>query len=322
MNKIALVMPYFGKFPNYFQLWIDSAAKNAFIDFFVFTDNDKSQYLQYPNIKWINMDFTEIKDRISNILPYKICLDKPYKLCDFRPLFGLIFESFISQYDFWGHCDADIIWGRLNYFLSEDILNLHDKIYDRGHLCLYRNTKEINRMILKELKESYLSAEMVFRTKYSAHFDESFLLERYVKNMNLKVYREVDCADVDYMFLDFYIVNKCRQRENIEYFEYRNGGVYGKKNNKLVEFAYVHLQKREMNYFFNKDFRLDNIYIYPNIFSLSNDNELENINTKKQKKNYHTKKNRELFIRKINNIKNGALIFRMKHLGEIIRKWN
>lgn len=322
MNKIALLLPYFGQFPNYFQLWINSAAKNDFIDFFVFTDNDKTNYNLYPNIKWINMDFSEIREKIVHILPYKICLEKPYKLCDFRPLFGLIFESFISQYDFWGHCDADVIWGRLNHFISEDILNSYDKIYNRGHLTLYRNTNDINSLVLKNIKKSYLSSKMVFRTRYSAHFDESFLLQRYINNLNLRVYENVECADIDYMFLDFYTVNKYRQREYFEYFEYSNGSVFGIDNSKKVEFAYIHLQKRNMNYFFNQNNRLDKVYIYPNIFKLRKANKFENMSTTKDKKNYNITKNKELFIRRICNIKNGALIFRICHFFEIIQKWN
>ncbi len=35
-TKIALIMPYFGNFPNYFALWECSASKNRDIDFFSF----------------------------------------------------------------------------------------------------------------------------------------------------------------------------------------------------------------------------------------------------------------------------------------------
>ena len=34
-TKIALIMPYFGNFPNYFALWECSASKNRDIDFLV-----------------------------------------------------------------------------------------------------------------------------------------------------------------------------------------------------------------------------------------------------------------------------------------------
>ena len=38
--KIAIIGVYFGKFPEYFDLWLESCKKNAKIDFFVFTDQE------------------------------------------------------------------------------------------------------------------------------------------------------------------------------------------------------------------------------------------------------------------------------------------
>lgn len=37
--KVAIILPYFGKLPNYFQLWIKSAEMNKDFDFLIFTDN-------------------------------------------------------------------------------------------------------------------------------------------------------------------------------------------------------------------------------------------------------------------------------------------
>lgn len=39
MNRIALIIPYFGKLPNYFHLWKESCKKNTAIDFILLTDN-------------------------------------------------------------------------------------------------------------------------------------------------------------------------------------------------------------------------------------------------------------------------------------------
>lgn len=38
--KICLILPYYGVFPNYFHLWINSAAYNSFIDFYIITNSD------------------------------------------------------------------------------------------------------------------------------------------------------------------------------------------------------------------------------------------------------------------------------------------
>ena len=51
--KIALIMPYFGNFPNYFALWECSASKNRDIDFLVFTNYPREN--SYKNITFISM---------------------------------------------------------------------------------------------------------------------------------------------------------------------------------------------------------------------------------------------------------------------------
>jgi hypothetical protein len=33
----------------------------------------------------------------------------PYKICDWKPFYGHIFREYLVAYDFWGHCDMDII---------------------------------------------------------------------------------------------------------------------------------------------------------------------------------------------------------------------
>ena len=38
MKSIALVLPYFGKFPDYFKLFLKSCKKNKSVDFLLYTD--------------------------------------------------------------------------------------------------------------------------------------------------------------------------------------------------------------------------------------------------------------------------------------------
>lgn len=38
MKKIILILPYFGKLPNFFYLWLQSAINNSTIDFLIVTD--------------------------------------------------------------------------------------------------------------------------------------------------------------------------------------------------------------------------------------------------------------------------------------------
>ena len=42
MNRIALIMPHFGHFNNYFKFWLRSCCNNPKIDFLIFTDDSNA----------------------------------------------------------------------------------------------------------------------------------------------------------------------------------------------------------------------------------------------------------------------------------------
>ena len=147
MKKILIIVPYFGAFPSYFREWAFTAGflKEQAIDFLLITDN--SIEFELPdNIRVYKLTFEELKNHIQNKFDFKIELIKPYKLCDFKPVFGYIFEKEVQGYDFWGNCDIDQVWGDVRSFVTDDILNRFDRVYYLGHLTLYRNTPAMNRL--------------------------------------------------------------------------------------------------------------------------------------------------------------------------------
>ena len=143
MKKIVFICPYFGAFPDYFNLTLKSIEYNKTIDWLIITDiKEKNDYPD--NVKVINMSFTELRKKVQSCFDFDICLNKPFKMCDFRPAYGLIFEEYIKNYDFWGHCDFDCIYGDLRKFLPADILEKNERIYCLGHMSLYKNNDKIN----------------------------------------------------------------------------------------------------------------------------------------------------------------------------------
>ena len=122
MKKICLISVYFGKLPKYFQLWLDSCKGNPNVDFLVFID-DRTEFRYPDNVKRYFMSFEEVRTRFQLLFDFKIQLNTPYKLCDYKPAYGEAFIDYIDGYDFWGYCDIDIIWGDIRKYITEEKLS-------------------------------------------------------------------------------------------------------------------------------------------------------------------------------------------------------
>lgn len=71
------------------------------------------------------------------------------KACEYDPALGELFADWIEGYDFWGHCNLDAVYGRLDRWLTDDYLSDCDIFgNDPGAICgplsVYRNTPKVN----------------------------------------------------------------------------------------------------------------------------------------------------------------------------------
>lgn len=144
MKRIALILPYFGKFPNYFRFFLESIRRNPTIDLLLFTDNEFNS--DYPgNVHIYDMSFEQFKAKLQARFDFPLThLQSPYCLCDFKPAYGYCLQEYLDGYDFWGHCDCDLIFGDIRSILTDNILSRYDRILTRGHLTLYRNDFSTN----------------------------------------------------------------------------------------------------------------------------------------------------------------------------------
>lgn len=258
MKKILFIIPYFGKFPNYFQLFLNSCKYNSEYNWVIITDN-KEEYNYPKNIKIINKSFEEVKEEIQNKFDFKISLKTSYKFCDYRPAYGYIFDYLIEDYQYWGYCDIDLIFGDIGSFLTENLMNRYDKIFINGHMSIYKNTKENNRMFMKKIGNREFYKEYFTNDKNYA-FDELWddSINDIYKLSNLEIYEEKLCADIYPRNANFRLVlgyNRDYLEEFLEkkkksIFYYKNGKIfrYYKKQGLLLkkEYLYIHLQKRKM----------------------------------------------------------------------------
>jgi len=124
------------------------------------------------NIQFIDFSLEDFNKLASQKLDLRIQIQHPYKICDLRPAFGDIFAEYITDYNFWGYGDIDLIYGNLDaYFIDElldnyDILSNHDQ-FVTGHLCLLRNSPKV----ISLYKKDELFKE-IFKDPFYRGFDE------------------------------------------------------------------------------------------------------------------------------------------------------
>ena len=171
MKKCVLILPYFGKFNNYFPLFLKSCGYNPSYDFLIFTDN--TDFYNYPqNVHVVPMALNEFRANASQKLGFEPCIPTAYKLCDFKPAYGFLFEDYIQDYEYWGHCDCDLVFGNLEKVLSPVLDKDYDKIFAAGHLTIYKNTFDNNRRFMKSLEGREIYRE-AFTTSRIYVFDEN-----------------------------------------------------------------------------------------------------------------------------------------------------
>jgi hypothetical protein len=192
VKSIALISVYLGSLPGWLPIWLNSCAANDDIEFYLITDHPHDVPYVPTNVKVVTMNIGEIRDRFSRAAGFSIELSKPYKVCDFKPLFGSAFQDLIRGFDFWGHTDIDMFFGRLRHFLTEDRLEKHIRLYVTGHLSLFRNNDIGNLLYRRPNKR--LDWRTVFTNPQSYHFDERHGIYQTVVESGLPYY--VDNASV------------------------------------------------------------------------------------------------------------------------------
>lgn len=192
MKKIAIIGCYFGKLRKDYKTWLKSCSYNCSIDWIIFSDCNWEDVPE--NVKVIKLEFSEVVEKFVSCFDFNICLDKPYKLCDYKPTYGYVFSEYIQDYDFWGYCDFDMIFGDIRNFITDDILNSNEKIYHLGHLSLYKNDQRINELFKSE--KGTMNYKDVFTTNIIKVFDEESGILPIFEGENCNVYKKLDFVDI------------------------------------------------------------------------------------------------------------------------------
>ncbi len=252
MHKIVLMIAYFGPLPPYAEVFFQTLQANPSLELILITDQTLTRLPE--NVRVRTMSFDTMKERVQSKFDFPVCLDKPYKLCDYKPAYGYIFEEELRDCTFWGHCDLDMVLGDVLRFLPDPVLDSYDKIYQLGHLCLYRNTPENNRRFMEPGGMDY---RKVFTTPVICVFDEIIGMHKKYEILGIPAYNVRDCADISPWYHRFLRVEShltSKQKINFNYekqvFYWEDGHVYraAVTDTGMIrdEFNYLHFQKRNL----------------------------------------------------------------------------
>jgi len=216
MKNIRIIICWSGNYPWYFPYFIHSCRFNPTIDFLIFTDNQDTPIHLLPNVKIIPYLIEQFKADASKVLGFDVAIESGYKLCDFKPAYGHIFYDYIKDYDFWGYCDVDVVFGNIRSFMTDELLNEYDIIsarhdYLTGCFALYRNNQ-----YMRELFKQSKDYRKVFTEPRNFFFDETnFAFEAFEKGMHYsKIKTEVESMT--------HVVKRLQEENQLKaYFEFQ-----------------------------------------------------------------------------------------------------
>lgn len=251
MNKILVIIPYFGTLPNYFQAFLNSCRNTQLLDFLLITD-DQTEYDYPDNYRVEEMSFQKLQALVQKKLGKQAYIKHPYKLCDYKSLYGYFFEDYTSGYGFWAHSDIDLIFGDIDPILEELNYTQYDRVFPYGHFSIYRNNDKMNRLFRKKLPSEfpkYFNIDFVKLTTYPCHFDEVGI-NIIIKEQGLPFFEENRHININLSYYNFSVGNGkhtnpriiCYDSGKLITVEKMIDGTFDEKN-----YLYVHLQGRQFS---------------------------------------------------------------------------
>ena len=269
-HSIGILIPFFGRLPEMFPLWLQSCRKNPDIDWLILTD-DRTPYEYPPNVRVEYTTFEAVREQIASHLGLPIRLDAGWGLCAFRPAYGDIFADRFSGYDWWGYCDLDVVFGSLRTFLTPAVLEANEKILWLGHLSLYRNRLDINEAYRLATPEGEILYERAFTRGDVICFDEDGI-NRILMNQGHRVYKEVIFADFvhrSFLFRRLYHPGEADVNGR-QVFTWEDGRLYhhvlADGRVRTAELLYIHFCRRPMQIRLSEPGRQHSYAIVPNRF--------------------------------------------------------
>ena len=145
--RVAMILPWYGAKPWYWPLF-EASARRIGMDVIVVAE--KGFRVKERNFRVVEMPLDEVRRRAEKVLGTGVNLTRGYKLCDLRPMYGVMFADILEGYGYWAYGDCDVIYGRkFNDFLAKvvdgdwDVATVRSK-WLSGPFTMLKNVPKIN----------------------------------------------------------------------------------------------------------------------------------------------------------------------------------
>jgi hypothetical protein len=241
MAKIIMIIPYFGQWPEWINLYFYSCGQNKIIDFYFFTDcNIPENHAE--NLHFQGISFQHYCRMAGERLAINFAPKTPYKLCDLKPFYGFIHADLIKDYDFWAFGDIDLVLGDVQAFYSGELLKKYDVFSthaDRasGHFFVIRNTEKYRHLAFKIRNwQQKLTSEKHYILDESDFSTVLYPLSKIIRNIYIRILSKLFSRSVS---LGIY---RCIAKAVNSVFLYRRK-IYFKE-----QYTTPYIDDREVNY--------------------------------------------------------------------------
>jgi len=298
-KRIYLIIPYYGKFPNYFQLYLDSLGINTdILTVVLITDIDMTPYVCPDNLVIIKMSRVDVQKRASKFIldtynkvvePEELLKDN-YKLVDFKIVFPLLFQDIlnsngVTQEDYVGWGDIDLIYGKLSKFINfKENYGILGGWH--GHFTAIINTDSFKNNfktipnyldLITNNSKTFITDEIAYREPLKSYIATNkikmFYANSYFCDIVPPCFYHMTRPDHKSWTKNFYDVYNSKKNINYLYYDKLNSNLSvlydtGERRDVL----YCHLQKRKMDLPFTSYEK--GYYINEHSFSYRNINEV------------------------------------------------
>ena len=152
--KICFIVVYYGEFPVWFPFFLKSCEYNNNINWMFVTDIEYVGNVP-SNVKFLKLSLQEYKKIAIEKFNTNVVVNVR-KICDHKPMCGFLFENYLKDFDYWGWCDIDLIFGDLNKYLSVcdnkyECISFAEEPwpFPYGPCTLIKNCERMNKLFMK-----------------------------------------------------------------------------------------------------------------------------------------------------------------------------